>query len=53
MATGPDCRLQVDHNHKTGEVRGMLCGPCNRAVGLLKDDPERMAALIHYLGYVY
>lgn len=39
----------VDHDHKTGKVRGLLCGPCNRAVGLLKDDPIRAENVAQYL----
>ncbi len=30
--------LGVDHNHRTGELRGLLCQSCNRAIGLLKVD---------------
>lgn len=29
----------VDHNHKTGKVRGLLCKTCNHAIGLLYDNP--------------
>lgn len=39
----------VDHNHKTGKIRGLLCGPCNTALGLLKDSPETLQRLIDYL----
>ena len=40
----------VDHNHDTGEVRGLLCNHCNRGIGLLGDDPEVLLRAIHYLG---
>jgi hypothetical protein len=42
-------RLAVDHDHATGECRGLLCMRCNTAVGLLRDDPKLLAAAIEYL----
>lgn len=39
----------IDHNHDTGEVRGILCKNCNRAIGLLGDSPETMARAEAYL----
>jgi len=39
----------IDHNHETGEVRGILCKNCNRALGLLGDTPETMARAEAYL----
>ena len=40
----------IDHNHTTGEVRCLLCGPCNRGVGMFREDPERLLSAIRYLG---
>lgn len=42
-------RLHIDHSHETGLVRGLLCGNCNRAIGLFKDDCEVMRNAIKYL----
>lgn len=42
-------RLSIDHCHTTGRVRGLLCDPCNRALGLLKDNPDLMLKAISYL----
>ena len=41
--------LDIDHCHTTGEVRGLLCPLCNKAIGLLGDDPSLLEAAIAYL----
>ena len=40
---------ELDHNHETGEIRGLLCAPCNTALGLLKEDPVRITRMLEYL----
>ena len=41
----------VDHNHITGQVRGLLCGGCNSAIGHVKEKIETLYNLIDYLRY--
>jgi hypothetical protein len=41
--------LHTDHNHETGKVRDLLCGPCNQAIGLMQEDPDRLVAASDYL----
>lgn len=41
--------LVVDHCHNSGEVRGLLCGNCNKGLGLFKDSPERMERAAKYI----
>lgn len=42
-------RLNVDHCHATGRVRGLLCANCNTALGLLGDNAEIFVNAINYL----
>lgn len=41
--------LCVDHDHTTGEVRGLLCSNCNVGIGHLQDDEELLQAAINYI----
>ena len=41
--------LAIDHNHETGKVRGLLCGNCNTALGLLQDCSETLLSAYKYL----
>ena len=42
-------KLDVDHNHITGEVRGLLCLNCNQALGRLKECPNIITNLLKYV----
>lgn len=50
-ATGKSKRLAVDHDHKTGEVRGLLCGTCNKILGHARDDVAFFDRSMAYLMY--
>jgi hypothetical protein len=42
-------RAVIDHNHKTGKVRGMLCNLCNQGIGRFKDNTKLIQNAINYL----
>lgn len=46
---GKEVNMALDHNHETGEPRGVLCIKCNRALGLLEDDQEIISGLLSYI----
>lgn len=41
--------FRVDHCHKTGKVRGLLCGRCNVGIGMFKDSPRRLRNAVKYV----
>jgi hypothetical protein len=45
-STGP---FDIDHDHATDRVRGLLCRSCNLLIGLSGDDPEHLMRAIAYL----
>ncbi len=42
-------RLCVDHNHDTGQIRGLLCQRCNSVIGYMKEDVRLLENAIGYL----
>lgn len=47
VITEQTCR--IDHDHTTGNVRGLLCISCNTGIGLLKDSPDVLISAAEYL----
>lgn len=50
----PICRrvhqpMEVDHNHKTGAARALLCSRCNGGLGAFEDDPAQLRRAAEYL----
>ena len=45
----PDKVLCVDHDHNTGEIRGLLCAQCNTALGKFRDDPLLLQRAAEYV----
>ncbi|MFT2016328.1 endonuclease VII domain-containing protein [Streptomyces sp. 796.1] len=48
-ATGKTRRLSVDHDHRSDEVRGLLCRPCNSMLGHGRDDYRFFMRAVTYL----
>lgn len=44
-----DKKLHIDHDHKTGKIRGLLCYNCNHAIGKFFDNTEYLQNAINYL----
>lgn len=44
-----DVQLVIDHCHRTGIVRGLLCENCNRGLGMFKENVANLAVAANYL----
>lgn len=50
-STGATRKLAVDHDHRTGLVRMLACGPCNKMLGHFRDDPAALRRAADVLEY--
>lgn len=48
---GEDRRLALDHDHRNGMLRGLLCSNCNRGLGVFNDNPALLLKAIMYLAH--
>lgn len=46
---GPGKKPHIDHDHKTGKIRGLVCVRCNVLLGMAQDQPARFYNAIEYL----
>lgn len=42
-------RLDIDHDHISGKIRGLLCNACNQGIGLFGDSKELVTRALNYL----
>lgn len=47
--SGGNGYMAVDHDHRTGKVRGILCQPCNTSIGKMNEDPQLLRKLANYV----
>ncbi len=42
-------QMQVDHSHTANILRGVICGSCNKSLGMMEENPEYLQKLIDYI----